>query len=439
MSESLPMKKKWLGYAAVAASLLITFALWLGAMAWAGDLYENPWMYPAKIGSHGTLILMCWAFILATRLQPVERLFGGLDKVYLAHRRIGESAFVLIFLHPIFLAVSYSESPTEFFRYLWFSTDWVRNTGLIALGAFIVLVVLSIYLKIAYHLWKRSHQLFGVLLILIVVHAVLAGGELMRYPVLSVWHGAWVAVALAAYGYINFLYRFIGPQYDYVTHSVREVGDGITEIHLAPVGRSVRMGPGQFVYVSFDGYAVSQESHPFSLSNAPEELHLRLSIKRLGDWTRNVSQIAVGRPTRIWGPYGHLSQVLLDRPDLPAVMIGGGIGITPFLSIVGSQAFTRRLAKSTLIYSVPNEAAAVYREELRKRSQSLPQLTFRQHLSENEGFINLEYLEALFNRPLAEHLFLICGPPPMLAALRALLFTANVSDKQIIVESFNIR
>jgi len=439
MPESLPIKRKWLGYAVVVASLLITFMLWLGKMWWAEDLYDNPWKYPAKIGSHGTLILICWAFILATRFRAVESLFGGLDKVYLAHRRIGECAFFLIFLHPIFLAVAYAESVGGFFRYLWFSDDWVRNTGLIALLAFIVLVVLSIYVKIAYHRWKRTHDLFGVLLILIVIHTVLAGGEIMRYPVLTVWHGGWVVVALAAYGYIRFFYRYIGPQYDYETKMVRAVGNAITEIYLVPVGRPLQPGPGQFVYISIDGDAVSKEPHPFSLSSTPEEQHLRLSIKRLGDWTQDVSQIAVGKPTRIWGPYGHFSKTLLDRPDLPAVMIGGGIGITPFLSIVGSEAFAGRLGETNLIYSVPNEAAAVYRAELLERCRTLPQLTFKQHCSDTEGFIDLSYLASTLNRPLVEHIFMICGPPPMLAALRSILLDANVTARQIVVEDFEIR
>jgi predicted ferric reductase len=75
----LPAKRKWFGYATAAASLAITYALWLGAMGAADEWYDNPWKYPAKVASHGTLILMCWAFILATRLRIVEWLFGGLD------------------------------------------------------------------------------------------------------------------------------------------------------------------------------------------------------------------------------------------------------------------------------------------------------------------------------------------------------------------------
>jgi predicted ferric reductase len=439
MKESLPRKRFWRGYSVVAASVLLTLLLWVASMWLADDWHHSPWMYPAKVGSHGTIVLMCWAFFLASRLQPAGWLFGGLDKVYKAHRRIAETAFFLIFLHPIFLAVAFAGSLSEFLRFLWFSDDWVRNTGIIALLAFAVLVALSIYVKIAYHLWKWSHQLFGLLLILIVVHAVMADGEIMQYPVLTVWHGAWVALALAAYIYIRVLYRFIGPQYDYTTASVEEVGDAITEIFLTPRGRPLHFAPGQFIYISFEADAVSKESHPFSISSPPESQHLRLSIKDLGDWTEDVSEITAGKKARIWGPYGRFSKTLLDRPDLPAVMIGGGIGITPFLSILGSKPFANRSGRSTLIYSVPEQADAVYRDELRQRASANANLRLVEHFSDEEGFIDHSYLEDIVNQPLTEYLYMICGPPPMLEALRSLLSDAGVSAKQVFVEDFDIR
>jgi predicted ferric reductase len=435
----LPPKRKWFGYTAVAASLAITYALWLGAMGAADEWYDNPWNYPAKVGSHGTLILICWAFILATRFRWVERLFGGLDKVYKAHRHIGESAFFLIFLHPVFLAVAHADSVAAFFWYLWFSGNWVRNTGLIALAVFILLVMLSIYSKIAYHLWKRSHDFFGALLILIVVHAVLANGEIMRYPVLLVWHGTWVVVALAAYIQIRVFYRWFGPLYDYTVESVDDIGDAITEISLKPKGRALRPAPGQFIYVSFDADAVNKEPHPFSISSSPEAAHLRLSIKQLGDWTQDVTQIKPGKSGRVWGPYGHFTKLALAEPHMPLVMIGGGIGITPFLSLVASEVFVGRGGKSTLVYAIANHSSAVYLDELRTRAEALPHFTLLAHYSDEAGYVDRAYLESVVAQPFLDCLFLICGPPPLMAALRTLLADAGVSARQVIMEDFEIR
>ncbi len=435
----LPHKRKWFGYLAVAASLAITYALWLGAMGAADEWHDNPWIYPAKVGSHGTIILMCWAFILATRFRWVERLFGGLDKVYKAHRHIGESAFFLIFLHPVFLAVAHADSVSAFFRYLWFSGNWVRNTGLIALAVFILLVVLSIHAKIAYHRWKRSHDFFGALLVLIILHAVLANGEIMRYPVLMAWHGTWVVLALAAYVHIRVFYRWFGPLYDYTVESVADVGDAITEIMLKSNGRALHPAPGQFIYVSFEADAVNKEPHPFSISSSPEAAHLRLSIKRLGDWTQHVEQIKQGKPGRVWGPYGHFTKRALDQPHMPLVMIGGGIGITPFLSLVASEAFARRDGESTLVYAIPDRSSAVYLEELRTREDALPNFAVVAHYSDEAGYVDRAYLESVVEQPLLDCLFMVCGPPPLMAAMRTQLAEAGVSARQIIIEDFEIR
>ncbi len=435
----LPPKRKWFGYAAVATSLVITYVMWLAAMAVTDEWYANPWNYPAKVGSHGALILMCWAFILATRFQWVERLFGGLDKVYKAHRHIGESAFFLIFLHPVFLAVGHADSVTAFFKYWGFSGDWVRNTGLIALAIFVLLVALSIFYKGAYHRWKRSHDFFGVLMILIVVHAVLANGEIMRYPVLWVWHGTWVMLALSAYIYIQVFYRWFGPRYDYAVESVSEIGDDITEIMLKPKRRALYPAPGQFIYVSFDAEAVNKEPHPFSISNAPEAKSLRLSIKRLGDWTQNVERIKPGKPARVWGPYGHFAKQALTQPQMPLVMIGGGIGITPFLSLIGSEAFTRHDGGSTLIYAVADRSSAVYLDELRTREEKLPHFTAIAHYSDESGYLDRAFLDSVVEHPFCDCLFMVCGPPALMEAMRTLLTDAGVVERQVIIEDFEIR
>ena len=439
MPQDVSFYRRWTGYGLLAATMLIGLGLWIGSLWVADAWYESAWKYPAKVGSHTTLMLMCWAFILATRFRPVEWLFGGLDKVYKAHRHVGEAAFFLIWLHPVFLAVAFSEDVAGFFRYLWFSGDWIRNTGIIALAAFTLLVVLSIHVKIAYHRWKRTHDFFGLLLVLIVVHAVISGGEIMTFPLLTMWHGAWVAVGLMAYIYIRLLYRFVGPQYDVVTAEVASIGDNITEIHLDPVGRPMKFHPGQFLYISFDSDAVSREPHPFSISSPPESSRLRLSIKRLGDWTGEMNRIKKGEPARVWGPYGHFAETLLERPDAPAVLIGGGIGITPFLSIVRSQVFAGRTGDTTLIYSAPTSEKLVYAKEIEKTAAHLPHFRFVRHVSDDEGFIDRDYLENLLDRSLSEHAFLLCGPAAMTDTFQTFLPKAGVPRKQIILEDFNIR
>jgi len=439
MSEELPANRMMRGYAVVFGTVVLSIGLWLIEMSRAGEMHTNPWIYPAKVGSHGTLILMCWAFILATRFRPIEQLFGGLDKVYKAHRVIGEAAFFLIFLHPIFLAVAYSDSLSGFARYLWFSDDWARNTGIIALAAFAILVVLSLYWKIAYQRWKRTHDLFGLVLVLVAIHAVLGRGEMVKYPLLTVWYASWTVAGLAAYVYIRLLYRFIGPQYNMVTTEVRQRADEMTEVYLKPVGRRMRFEAGQFLYLSYDSDAVTSEPHPFSISSPPEQQSLRLTIKRLGDWTGDVHRIRPGERARVWGPYGHFGKVLQEQPDLPVVMIGGGVGITPFLSIIGSGSFADRKVEGVLIYSVPHKAKQVYVDEILSRAAQLPKFRAVMHLSDEAGYIDQDYLQETLERPLQDYAWMLCGPDAMTDSIQAQLEAEGVRPERILIESFDIR
>ncbi|MFU8828161.1 MAG: ferric reductase-like transmembrane domain-containing protein [Phycisphaerales bacterium] len=439
MSEELPANRMLRGYAVVFGTVVLSIGLWLIEMARAGEMHTNPWIYPAKVGSHGTLILMCWAFILATRFRPIEQLFGGLDKVYKAHRVIGETAFFLIFLHPIFLAIARSDSLAGFAGYLWFSDDWARNTGILAFAAFAILVVLSIYWKIAYQRWKRTHDLFGLVLVLIAIHALLGRGEMVKYPLLTVWYASWTVLGLAAYVYIRVLYRFIGPQYNMVTAEVRQRPDEITEVYLKPVGRRMQFEAGQFLYLSYDSDAVTSEPHPFSISSPPEEPNLRLTIKRLGDWTGDVHRIRPGERARVWGPYGHFGKALQEQPDVPMVMIAGGVGITPFLSIIRSEAFAHRKEVGVLIYSVPHQAKQVYADEITSRAAQLPNLRAVMHLSDEAGYIDQNYLRETLDRPLPDYAWMLCGPDEMTDSIQAQLEEDGVRPEQILIESFDIR
>ncbi|TVS05523.1 MAG: hypothetical protein EA423_06550 [Phycisphaerales bacterium] len=308
-----------------------------------------------------------------------------------------------------------------------------------ALAAFAVLVVLSIYWKIPYQKWKRTHDLFGLVLVLVAVHAVLGRGEMMKYPVLTVWYASWTAVGLTAYIYIRVLYRFVGPQYDFVTTEVQKRKADVTEVYLEPVGRPMHFAAGQFLYVSFDSDAVTREPHPFSISSPPEEPTLRLSIKRLGDWTSDVHRIRPGERARVWGPYGHFGRVLQEQPDLPAVMIGGGIGITPMLSIIRSEPFAQRKEMSVVIYSVPRKEKQVYADEITTRAEQLPNLRGVMHLSDETGYIDLDYLRETLDRPLPDFVWMLCGPVPMTDSIEAQLKASGVRPKQILIEAFDIR
>jgi predicted ferric reductase len=436
--QPLRQRMRW-GYAIVACSLAISYALWIGSMAYFEDWYENRFMYLAKIGSHGATLLICWAFLLSTRFRAVELLFGGLDKVYRAHRRIGEGAFALIWLHPIFLAADRLPDLGRFFGFFWFSNHLAGNSGLVALALFSGLVALSLWIRLPYHRWKLTHNFFGLLLILVIFHAVVADGEIQRYPLLQAWFYAWFALALSCYLYIRIFYRFFGPLHDYRVDHVEE-HDDIAEVFLRSPAerRRLRFEAGQFIYLSFETPALGTEPHPFTVSSSPEADLLRVSVKELGDYTARMTALRRGDQARVWGPYGFFGHHLFAKPDREAVLIAGGIGITPFLSMVGSKAFHQRSAKAWLFYSVVEEGNAYGRPELEQVSAELgDRFELIVHISGSDNFLTAEDIGRRIGQ-LAQRRYFICGPAPLMEAFRQQLAAAGVPPDCIYTEDFSI-
>lgn len=426
------------GYVAIALSVVITLGLWLGSMWYYDDWYEDPFKYVAKVGSMPATLFMCWALVLATRFRPVNALFGGLDKAYQAHQLVGKAAFGLIFLHPVFLAMHLLPDWPAFGRFLWFSADWVRNTGLVALFALVALVVISIWQPLKYQWWKQTHNLFGLLLVLVVYHGIKGHGEIMRYPLLRAWFAVWVAAGLGSYFYTRVLYRFFGPLYRYRVAEVRQLDD-IAEVYLELAGpRRMPQRAGQFLYISFDAPAVSQELHPYTVSSAPEADRLRLSVKALGDWSAKLPDLKPGDWARVWGPYGEFGNHLWQQPTRDAVLIAGGIGITPFLSMLASAAFMqRRQGKTYLVYSVEKADEALYHEEIEALDLDGKAIIHVPHRSDDEGLLDAEMLQAKVGE-LTAKCFLICGPAPLMESVEKELLAAEVPLERIFKEDFNL-
>lgn len=437
-------KQYYWGYLVVGLSLVLTYAIYFGSMWFYDDWYESRLKYLAKIGSMGTTMLICWALVLAARLRIVERLFGGLDKVYKAHRRLGEVALCLIVLHPIFLALN---PEFDFVRFFWTAQlpgeaghyYVARMTGLIALAALVALTSLSLWISLPYHHWKQTHNFFGLVLVLVIFHGVVAQGEIMSYPMLGTWFALWAVVGVCCYFYIRVLYRWFGPLHDYLVDHVRTLGD-ITEVRLSPRDpkRKMAFHPGQFLYVYFDSPDLRAEPHPFSISSAPHAGTIRISVKKLGDWTEQHPALKPGQRAYVWGPYGKFGDHMREHTDKESVLVAGGIGITPFLSMVENEDFLAgKYNKVHLFYSVEVAEEAYYHDEIMALGVKEEHLHYIPHSSDSEGYLTPEVIADRVG-DLKTKVYLICGPKVLMDSLREQLMEAGVPFEQIFTEDFSI-
>jgi predicted ferric reductase len=92
------------------------------------------------------------------------------------------------------------------------------------------------------------------------------------------------------------------------------------------------------------------EWHPFTISSAPEEEHLTVHIRAVGSWTGALYKLVKARPKDVTalvdGPYGAPAQAIFECKR--AVLIGAGIGVTPFASVLRSILLRKQRGDSTL-------------------------------------------------------------------------------------------
>jgi predicted ferric reductase len=90
---------------------------------------------------------------------------------------------------------------------------------------------------------------------------------------------------------------------------------------------------------------------------------LQFTIRASGDWTRTVAHLSKGDQARIQGPFGRFGH-LFTTPDREMIMIAGGIGITPMLSMLRFMADHRDPRPVTLIWANRSPERVVYVDEM---------------------------------------------------------------------------
>ena len=124
-----------------------------------------------------------------------------------------------------------------------------------------------------------------------------------------------------------------------------------------------------FLPEDFPG-ASGDRQRSFSLASAPDEDRLTIATRmRKSAYKQPLAEAEPGAAVRIVGPTGTMS--LHDEPDRAIFMIAGGIGITPFISVLRSEAEKESPRPMALLYSNHRPENAAYLDELRDLERRL--------------------------------------------------------------------
>ncbi len=391
-------------------------------------LYKGSYEYTSKnivgeIFSSWVVTVFAANFLMATRAKWVEKIFGGLDKMYMIHRRSGMIAIALLILHfivvprgPVFTA----GKPMGFYALV-----------LILLGVLLSAAPI-LKRKIKYNKWLIFHKFMGLFYILGIAHSVNVPTLTSELPIVRAYVYGIALIGIVAWFYKAFLYNLFNKKLKYTVDSVKRFDDDIIEISLKPDNKQLAYQAGQFTFVSFKGIN-RQEAHPFTISSHQSDKNLRLTVKALGDYTADLqTSLKEGTKAKVQGTFGQFN--FKTAKYKKQLWLAGGIGITPFLSFV-KEANTDYDA--TLVWSIKTLKEANYKEEIETVVSDKPNVKFIINNSDTKGYFTIDKMYKSID--LKNYSIFICGPEVMRESYIKQLLQKGVSIRDIHYEEFSFR
>lgn len=414
----------WIGVTAIAISIAVAWPAFSGAQGEDGNV-----AFGLFIGAT-SITLMAWSFLLAVRLPSLEPLFGGLDRMYRAHRWAGVLAVVAMFLHTS-VEPEIEGGIRGASRSLANDAEGLAGTGETMLY---ILVGISLIRWFPYRYWRWTHKLLGIPYAFACLHFFTAEKPYANGSAWGWWFGAVMIVGLVAY-----LVRVVGrdmfsPGVRYRVSSAVVTGSSL-DLRLSPLGRELQYRAGQFVFIKVQLPGL-REPHAFTVAAAPSSGELRFFIRDLGDWTTRMHRADLeGADVFVEGPYGHFA----PTPAKPGrvVWVAGGVGITPFLSASAALPSMLDGERPTLFYCVRDADDAMALSVLQGAAAEGRIDLELQASAEGRRFNANTLREHFGDRGLTGAHVAVCGPASLVASVER--SARELGARDVEHEDFDIR
>lgn len=200
-----------------------------------------------------------------------------------------------------------------------------------------------------------------------------------------------------------------------------------------PAGRQgFNFYAGQYLDYELEVNDPDGNTRAFTISASPSEDFLMLSTKYgLTPFKKALAKLKPGDQVKTSHPVGTF---ILDETS-PAVFIAGGIGITPFRSMIKYAYDNKLQTPITLIYSNSSEDFP-FKEVLKGWRKELPNLTIIYHNSSQNGRLNNTKLATAVGY-FVNNIFYLAGPPKMIDNFEKMLLELGVAKTNIRYDHFD--
>jgi ferredoxin-NADP reductase len=223
--------------------------------------------------------------------------------------------------------------------------------------------------------------------------------------------------------------------YDVTLQRREEIAEGTFAFYFEkPAGFAFKAG--QSVSLALRGpTAPNGTRRTFSLVSAPFETELTVAtrLREASAFKRALMTLPVGVTVRLTGPLGKMT--LHEDSTRAAVFIAGGIGITPFVSMLRQAIHDGLRQPLLLLYSNRSPETAAFLAELQALARQHENFRLNARMTASEGRINEETIRNFVGEAAAP-IYYLAGPPAFVEATTEALSRLGVNDDAIQSEMF---
>lgn len=226
-----------------------------------------------------------------------------------------------------------------------------------------------------------------------------------------------------------------------------QIAEGTMSFLFDLAGRSYPFQPGQFIRPT-----LSDPPHPdpkgnvrsFSIASSPADPFLMIAVRMTGStFKTSLAEMPLGTPVSIGGPFGKF--VLDANSDAPVALFAGGIGITPFHSMIKHACENASGRQLLLVYSNRCPEQAAFLQELEDWARHYPHFRLFATMTQPElsktpwngptGHVDVDFVRrVLLEEPVGG--CFVAGPPGFVSGVFKVLCEAGMPKERIRTDTF---
>lgn len=357
------------------------------------------------------------ALVLSCRLRVLERYISQ-DRLLVVHKRIASAGMLAGIMHAFFkLQFSREINPqliTGFIGAFSIVSISILSVMIMSRPIFVRFGIITKMYKIlrgmiSYSKMKFIHNGLPIALMIILGHILIAPSteETLLRTYLIMFTGIPVLLLWVYHRFFRGLFCCRGK--------VSRIGPLSTDLFSVKISLNYNLNfiPGQFFYFRVISVDIKREEHPFTIASRPGKNTVELIIKKEGEWTHALSRLRSGTEVLFDGPYGRFN----FSHSGPMLWVAGGVGITPFLSMLRSIDCSEHKMKfpCTLIWTTRTEAEMPYKQNLLKYSERMVNFCFipvHTRQPGKPGRIDQDMISTQLNKLKGSSLW-FCGSPSL--------------------------